>query len=49
MKSKLSKRNKRRLKKLTGLIPSMMDDEEDSDENESIDGDGAEECPEDLL
>ena len=49
MKSKLSKRNKRRLKKLTGLIPSMMDDEEDSDENESIEGDGAEECPEDLL
>jgi len=49
MKSKLSKKNKRRLKKLTGLIPSMMDNEEDSDENESIDGDGAEECPADLL
>ena len=49
MKSKLSKKNKRRLKKLTGMIPSMMDDEEDSDENGSIEGDGAEECPADLL
>ncbi len=49
MKSKLSKKNKRRLKKLTGMIPSMMDDEEDSDESESIDGDVAEECPADLL
>ena len=49
MKSKLSKKNKRRLKKLTGLMPSMMDDEEDSDDEELIEGEGAEECPTDLL
>ncbi|KAK1747685.1 hypothetical protein QTG54_001648 [Skeletonema marinoi] len=49
MKSKLSKKNKRRLKKLTGLIPSMMDEEEDSDDDESMEGEAVEECPADLL
>lgn len=49
MKSKLSKKNKRRLKKLTGLIPSMLDDDEDSDDDGSLEGEGAEECPADIL
>jgi hypothetical protein len=54
IKSKLSKKNKRRLKKLTGLLPSMMDadeDEEDiiSDDDGGTGREGGDDCPADLL